>query len=119
MENPITLIEAHQKRVDKVNGETVELPPNGISLDLLRAVYRNSSLALPVRMRAAIAALPHEAPKLAVTALVSDQSFAELLERRLKHLAAVENGNGKIIERQPVETTKPIPRLADRRYRRL
>ena len=105
---------------DEPRKAEVEIPPDGISLDLLRAIYRNSSLGLPVRMRAAIAALPHEAPKLQVTAMVSDQGLAELLERRLTHLEAVEHGNGKPIEHQPaVETTKPIPRLADRRYRRL
>jgi hypothetical protein len=32
----------------------IELPANGTSLDFLRMVYRNPTLALPVRMRAAI-----------------------------------------------------------------
>ena len=119
MENPITLIEAHQKRVDKMNGEIVEIPPNGTSLQLLQKIYRNASTPLSVRIRCAVAALPFEFPKLAVTAVMTDQSFAELLERRLKHLSEIENGNGKIIDRTAVETTKPIPRLSDRRFRRI
>jgi hypothetical protein len=97
----------------------IELPPDGTSLDLLRAVYRNPSLALPVRMRAAIAALPHEHPRLAVTAVVNEQSFAEVLERRLQNMERISNGNAKMIEAKQVETNTPMPRLADRRYRRV
>src|SRR5262245_14151958 len=73
-------------------------PPNGNSLDLLREVYRNPALALPVRMRAAIAALPFEVPKLAVTALVNEGSFAELLDQRLKRIAEAEANSGKMID---------------------
>jgi hypothetical protein len=101
----------------------LRLRPEANSLDLLRAVYRNPSLALPVRLRAAIAALPHEVPRLAVTALVNEQSFAELLERRLKKLDAM---NGKpqpmeqtTIDQPQIETRKPLSRLNDRRYRRI
>ena len=99
--------------------DELRLEPNATSLQLLQKIYRSPSTSLPVRIRCAVAALPFEFPKLAVTALVSDQSFAELLDRRLKHLSEIENGNGKIIDRTAVETTKPLPRLADRRYRRL
>ena len=53
----------------------LEFPPNGMSIDLLRAVYRSPSIPLPVSLRAAIAAFPHEMPRLAVTALVNEQSF--------------------------------------------
>jgi hypothetical protein len=41
-------------------------------------------------MRAAIACLPFEVPKLAVTAVVSEQNFAEVLERRLRRIAELE-----------------------------
>jgi len=40
-------------------------------------------------MRAAIAALPFESPKLAVTAVVSEQDFATLLDQRLKRMEAM------------------------------
>jgi hypothetical protein len=104
----------------RMNGD-LGFPPNGMSIDLLRAVYRNPSIPLPVRMRAAIAALPHETPRLMVQALVNEQSFAELLERRLKHQAQIEATNGKPqqIEQQMIETSRPLPRSNDRRLRRM
>jgi hypothetical protein len=122
MENPIRLIEAHQQRVDKMNGD-LDFPPNGMSIDLLRAVYRNPSIPLPVRMRAAIACLPHETPKLAVMGLINEQSFAEVLERRLRHQAQLEASNGNLqpqqIEQPQIETPKHLPTTNDRRFRRM
>src|SRR5262245_6512594 len=84
---------------------TVEIGPNGMSLDLLRAVYRNPGVDLSIRMRAAMACLPHEAPKLAVTALVSETDFATVLDRRIKRFQEMENG--KSIEAKPVTETEP------------
>ena len=66
-------------------------------------------------MRAAIAALPFESPKLAVTAMVSEQDFATLLDQRLKRMEAMRADEAKA---QPVEVKSPMPRLADCRYRR-
>jgi hypothetical protein len=96
----------------------LEFPPNGMSIDLLRAVYRSASIPLPVRMRAAIAALPHEVPRLQVSALVNEQSFAEILDRRLKKLDAM-NGKPQTIDHPTIEAPKPLPRVADRRFRRM
>jgi hypothetical protein len=98
----------------------IELGPNGMSIDLLRAVYRNPSIPLPVRIRCAVAALPHEVPRLAVTALVNEQSFAELLDRRLKKIEAM-NGNPQP-KTQVIEQVDVRPKLAttnDRRFRRM
>jgi hypothetical protein len=88
-------------------------------LSFLKAVYMNADLPLSVRMRAAIAALPFELPKLAVTAVVSDQNFAEALERRLRNMKRISNGNGRIIDVPQVETKPQMPRVADRRFRRI
>ena len=107
-------------RIEADRASIVSVGPKANSLEFLQAIYRNPSLALPVRMRAAIAALPHEVPRLAVTALVNEQSFAEMLERRLKRMAEAEdkpiNGNP---QPQTIEAPKPLPRLNDRRYRRI
>jgi hypothetical protein len=55
-----------------------------------------------------------------VVAQISEQSFAEVLDRRLKRLQAVENG--KMIEAprpEPVDIKPLLPRLNDRRFRRM
>ena len=91
------------------------------ALEFLQAVYTNDDLPLVTRMRAAMACLPFEAPKLAVTAIIdSERDFAVILDRRIKRLQEMEAG--KLIEAKPqpnaVEVKPPMPRLADRRYRR-
>ena len=102
---------------DEKKQQEIEIPPDGISLDLLRAVYRNNQLPLTTRMRAAIAALPFEVPKLAVTAVVSEQDFATVLDRRLKR---IEEMKANAIEATPViDGEKVDARLPDRRFRRI
>jgi hypothetical protein len=77
-------------------------------------------------MRAAIACLQHETPKLGVSVLVNEQSFAEILDRRLAHMAQLENGKSQpppqidqTIDQPQIETPRPLPRVADRRFRRM
>ena len=63
--------------------------PQSLKLDALRylqMIYRDPRLSTAVRMRAAGLALPFESPKLAVTAVVSEQDFATVLDRRLKRI---------------------------------
>jgi len=74
--------------------EAIHIAPNATALDLLQIVYRSAALPLPVRMRAAMAAIPYESPRLQVTAVVSENSLAEVLEQRLKRLEQMRNGNG-------------------------
>src|SRR6516162_867732 len=115
---------------DKKSQE-IEMPADGISLDLLRAVYRNNQLPLTTRMRAAIAALPFEVPKLAVTAVVSEQDFATVLDRRLRRIEEMKllenkavNGDTTVSDRtidpEPQPAPAPLKRIYDkRRYRRI
>jgi hypothetical protein len=110
-------------RIEAQQANALQLRPDAMSIDLLRAVYRSPSIPLPVRMRAAIAALPHETPKLGVTVMVNDQDFATLLDARIKRMEAM---NGKpqphqrIIEAKPqVDVRPPLATTNDRRFRRM
>ena len=94
----------------------------------------NVELPLSVRMRAAIELLPFTHPKLAVTAVVSEQDFATVLDRRLKRIEQMKllekktiNGNAVFSEMtfdpepQPAPPMPaPLNRIYDkRRYRRI
>jgi hypothetical protein len=81
--------------------DEVRLPAGASSLDLLCAVYRDPTKPLSVRMRAAIAALPFEHPKLAVTAMLNGENFAAEIEA-----AMVRSGKALVIQAQP-ELPKP------------
>src|SRR6516165_12639822 len=100
--------------------DAIEIPPNGISLDLLQAIYRSTAQPLSVRIRCAVAALPHEAPKLIAQAQISEGDFATLLEQRIKRF-----NEAKLIEAKPqaiehkVESRPPMPRVADKPFRRI
>jgi hypothetical protein len=89
-------------------------------LNFLKAVYMDAKLPLSVRMRAAIELLPFTHPKLSVTAMVNEQDFATLLDRRLKRIEAM-NGQprSQTIDQPQIEAPKPLPRIADRRFRRM
>jgi len=73
---------------------------NGLAL--LQAIYRDRQLPLPVRMRAAIEALPFESPKLSATALLHPgDDFASRLDR------AIDRTRVKLIEVDAVDLPEP------------
>jgi len=130
------LIDLQTVQVQEKEDEIV-LPADGTSLTLLQKIYRSPAVALSTRMRAAIASIQFEHPKLAVTANIQAGDFADQLDR------AVERSRRVMIEAKPVKaieedklttdkadvcsnTTKPVPlngdghkpSVLDRRYRR-
>jgi hypothetical protein len=97
--------------------DPLKLNPNAMSLEGLQAIYRNPGLPLTTRMRAMIAAVPFESPKLTVTVVVSEQDFATVLDRRLKR---IEEMKANAIEATPViDGEKVDARLPDRRFRQI
>ena len=92
MKNALEIINAQTKFVEAAN---LGRAPKG-SLDFLRSVYQDVQLPLSVRMRAAIAALPFENPKLAVTANINAQDFAAEIEG-----AIIRSGKAVVIESKP------------------
>jgi hypothetical protein len=96
--DPLPLLET----VDLGGGEAPEPITAGSSLEFLQAIYRSTDQPLARRMRAAIAALPFESPKLAVTANLGPESgFAARLE------AAIARSGGRLIEGEVVEGQGP------------
>ena len=53
-----------------------------------------------------------------MTAQVNEQSFAELLEARIKKFDAM-NGQTQVIYQPQIEAKPVLPRVADRRFRRM
>jgi hypothetical protein len=114
---------------DELRGSALELKSNDTSLTLLQAIYRSPAIALMTRMRAAVAALQFEHPKLAVTANVEAGDFADQLENAIKRSRMV----SPMIEAKPItdisanvpSETKPLvtngvlkPSVVDRRFRK-
>jgi hypothetical protein len=77
----------------------VQIGPNGNSLDFLQACYRNAALPLSTRLRAASIAISYELPKLAVTAVVTNQDdFATRLDRCIERARETRMLPGPVIE---------------------
>ena len=64
------------------------------------SVYRNPAMPLPTRMRAAIAALPFEHPKLAVIANIPGGNLSAQLEA-----AIARSGKSVVIDAKPLAIT--------------
>jgi hypothetical protein len=115
--------------------ERFELEEGATSLNLLQAIYRSPAVALSTRMRAAIAALQFEHPKLAVTANIQAGDFADQLEQAIERSRKViepksiiegnvPNNTANVSANAPSNITRPQPTnghkpsVPDRRYRR-
>jgi hypothetical protein len=97
------LVDLRAMRTEE-GAELFELAPGETSLSLLQKIYRSSSQPIARRMRAAMAALQHEHPKLTAMAIDSmdGASFAAMLDRAIERSKAPP----KLIEHKADETTR-------------
>jgi hypothetical protein len=72
----------------------------GSSLEFLQAIYRSPDQPTSRRMRAAIAALPFEHPKLSVVGVVNTDGFAARLEEAIRRTKEYRGEGGLTIEGQ-------------------
>jgi hypothetical protein len=85
------------------------------SLELLQSVYRDCKVPLTTRMRAAVAAMPFESPKLSAVAVMNNDGFSAMLERAIARSREPQ----RMIEHRPDETVPPptwsgpMPRSSD------
>jgi hypothetical protein len=76
------------------------------ALELLQAVYCNEGLSLPTRMRAAIASLPFERPKLGVMVQVNGNDLADKLLRAIEASRQVQADQRRLNPQQVIEAPK-------------
>jgi hypothetical protein len=99
--------------------DAIELPEGATSLDFLQAIYRDPRQPIQRRMRAAVAALPFECPKLAVTAVIEGGAdFAARLERACSRSAKVIEARAEPRPALPLTDLRLAPCVPDRRFRR-
>jgi hypothetical protein len=90
------MTEPFYQLLDRIEAEPeIEMDADASSLDFLQAVYRDPTQPLSTRMKAAIAALPFEHPKLAVT--TNHVSIALLMETEMAR-----QGRPAVIDARPL-----------------
>jgi hypothetical protein len=90
------------ERANAVQLEPVETPATG--LGYLQQVYNGEVEPDGPRMRAAIAALPFESPKLSVVANINNHELGARLEQEIARAWARSFGARRAIEAQPVQS---------------
>ena len=83
----------------KMEGQ-IQLSTDATSLEFLQAIYRDPNQPIQRRMRAAMAALPFEKPKLST---VTQFNGNDLADRMLRAIAAT----NRVIEARPVQVIEP------------
>jgi hypothetical protein len=79
----------------------------------LRQIWNDYLQPVHIRLRAASIGIEFERPRLQVSAQVSNTDFASLLDQRIKRYQEM-----KMIQHQP-QTVEALPRIPDRRFRRI
>jgi len=71
-------------QIERQQKDPLGLPPNCTSLDVARAIYQNPSMPINTRLRAAIAAMQFEHPKLGVNVVVDGKDWADRLDAAIE-----------------------------------
>jgi hypothetical protein len=97
------LIDLQAMRISDDEREIIDLAPGETSLSFLQKIYRSPMQPMSRRLRAAMAALQHEHPKLGAVATLSTSGddFAAALDRAIERSGMV--CEVKQIEHQPDE----------------
>jgi hypothetical protein len=103
--------------------EAVELPDGATPLDFLEAVYRSPTQPIYQRMKAAIEAAQYRHARLAVTATVTSDDFAAMLDKAIERSGKAQElkqieATRQIEAAPPPSPTRPFGPVPDRRYRR-
>ena len=90
--------------------EVIALGPGETSLSFLQRVYRSVTQPMSRRMQAAMAALPHEHPKLGAVATVNmnGETYARLLDRAIERSRAAQSVTP--LSQLPRKATVSIPK---------
>ena len=94
-----------------IEADAIELAPRRDIAHVASTVYRNPSLPLMTRIRAATAALPHEHPGLPSRRSVNSGDFADQLEEAIERSRKVT----PMIEAKPNVPTNNVPSSGTRR----
>ena|SRR5437660_12617363 len=110
-------------RIEEPERPVIDIGPNGLALDFFQAIYRNSSLSLHIRMRAARDAIAYESAKLMAVAVSGEKGFAAMLEERLRRRRETKliehNSNEGLPSKQHSPEELKLPQsVPDRRFRR-
>ncbi len=104
------------QRLGEILGEEegpapVRFPENYRSLDVIRDVYLGKATVPPSQLKAAVAALKHEFPQLAVVAQVRNDGLGERLEKALEAKRALDaaRSEGRVMEMIGRPVSEPLP----------
>ena len=116
-----------ERNNDGGDDEGLEVPADANPVDFLMALFRDRTQPMTRRLRAAIECAPYVHSTFRATAIIQGGDFASRLERAVSR----SKGNAvKVIEAKPssegegsklasiVEVRAPLPRAAEKRYRR-
>ena len=127
---PLEQVEEHKRRVemmDVIDADALVVAPDANPVDFLMALYRDVRQPMSRRLRAAIECAPYVHSTFKATAILTNASFAERLDRAVARskgegLNLIETSATNVSEgaEQPIKTDCRLPSSVNyKRLRRL